>query len=439
MVFRSANLMVTFVMGYLFFGKRYSLPQFVCVLGLTLGAASATFAEALVGDTAKAATAAAAVSGSSSSGVAAQRDCVNGVGPGCGLPPADLPVPSPVRQLIEQVVGNATALPDGAAAGAAPASYMFWWSIGVLILTAVLVLQSILANYQSRMAQRFGKAPQEAMFYMHTLSLPAFAATLGDLLTRAALWSQSPATGPLLLPALAQRVWFLPLRWLLQTCLAPFYFLPVMWTYAILNVFSQYVCIVGVYRLTASADPLTVNVTLTVRKFVSLLLSIYVFNNTFTIAHWIGAVLVFGAALWYTKLPQPPSAGEAVGPVKEAKGGDNGRSHQPPVASSSSVYQHQKYAGAERLHYASGTRGSDSYPSGSGASAHPSMAFSLRSIPDDVGVGVSSPVLERRSDESHGVVHHRHPHHQSHSAQEQRGFYSSAANAPPRDGHGKRS
>lgn len=49
---------------------------------------------------------------------------------------------------------------------------------------------------------------------------------------------------------------------------------------------------------------------LTVRKFVSLLVSIVLFNNPWTPAHWMGSVLVFGGALVYGLQPQNKSKKE---------------------------------------------------------------------------------------------------------------------------------
>ena len=64
--------------------------------------------------------------------------------------------------------------------------------------------------------------------------------------------------------------------------------------------------------LTSRAGALTVSVVLTVRKFVSLVLSIWYFDNDFSAAHWAGAVLVFGGALWYSVTPAPQPAATAV-------------------------------------------------------------------------------------------------------------------------------
>ncbi len=38
---------------------------------------------------------------------------------------------------------------------------------------------------------------------------------------------------------------------------------------------------------------------LTVRKFVSLIVSIVLFNNKWSLSHWVGTTLVFGGAVLY--------------------------------------------------------------------------------------------------------------------------------------------
>ncbi len=72
----------------------------------------------------------------------------------------------------------------------------------------------------------------------------------------------------------------------------------------------RYLCVRGVFMLTASTSALTVSVVLTVRKFVSLVVSIIYFNNDFSALHWAGAVLVFGGALWYSLAPGAQPGGK---------------------------------------------------------------------------------------------------------------------------------
>jgi UAA transporter family len=276
--------------------RRYTWKQFLCVAVLTFGAVSATFAEATVGDTAKAAAAA---------NTANCDGCDNG---GAAVPNTG----ALTRQAMSTVLASAkrAASEDS---GSGSSWFMIIWLIGVGMLTLVLILQTCLGNYQSWVSDTYGRAPNEGMFFMHSMSLPFFLLTLPDLIAHASQWNQSASTGDVL-GALVDRSTSDPLAsssshflsWLAYGVTAPIHSLPVMWLYVAINVLSQYCCIKGVYLLTPIADPLSVNVALTVRKFISLMLSIYVFNNTFTLYHWLGAVLVFGGALWYGQMPAPP-------------------------------------------------------------------------------------------------------------------------------------
>lgn len=52
----------------------------------------------------------------------------------------------------------------------------------------------------------------------------------------------------------------------------------------------------------AEMDSLSVTLLVTIRKFLSLIVSIIYFNNAFTSAHWAGAGLVFGGTLVYSNV-----------------------------------------------------------------------------------------------------------------------------------------
>ena len=75
-----------------------------------------------------------------------------------------------------------------------------------------------------------------------------------------------------------------------------------MWLYLIGNTLTQYVCISSVFVLTTECTSLTVTLVLTLRKFVSLIISIIYFQNPFTIWHWIGTILVFYGTLMFTNI-----------------------------------------------------------------------------------------------------------------------------------------
>lgn len=74
--------------------------------------------------------------------------------------------------------------------------------------------------------------------------------------------------------------------------------------FTLIYIFFRYVCISSVYHLTTESSSLTVTLVITLRKFISLLFSIWYFNNPFTIYHWIGTILVFVGTVIFTELPQ---------------------------------------------------------------------------------------------------------------------------------------
>ncbi|XP_016100982.1 UDP-xylose and UDP-N-acetylglucosamine transporter-like [Sinocyclocheilus grahami] len=77
---------------------------------------------------------------------------------------------------------------------------------------------------------------------------------------------------------------------------------PVMWLYLLMNVITQYVCIRGVFILTTECASLTVTLVVTLRKFLSLIISILYFHNPFTAWHWVGTAVVFLGTLLYTEV-----------------------------------------------------------------------------------------------------------------------------------------
>lgn len=56
------------------------------------------------------------------------------------------------------------------------------------------------------------------------------------------------------------------------------------------------------FILTTECSALTVTLVVTLRKFVSLILSIVYFNNPFTLLHWFGATLVFVGTFIFTEV-----------------------------------------------------------------------------------------------------------------------------------------
>ena len=126
---------------------------------------------------------------------------------------------------------------------------------------------------------KHGKHPREALFYTHALPLPGFLLLAPDILKH---WNIVLSSPPLAI---------LPM-------------VPSMLVYLIGNIITQYLCISAVFVLTTECASLTVTLVVTLRKFLSLLFSIWYFANPFTSLHWLGTALVFGGTLVFSDVPK---------------------------------------------------------------------------------------------------------------------------------------
>lgn len=233
MIFRSGSLIANLLMGILLLKKRYSLSKYLAVGCITVGICISTIA-------------------SSTSKVSS----------------------TPVN--VSSSDDNATA------AAEAPTVPIFEWSIGIGMLTFALFASALMGIYQEKMYAKFGKHPHEALFFVHALSLPAFALMWTDVAKHAALYQASPI---LTVPIISK-----------------FISVPSMWAWLFGNVVTQLMCIKGVYILTSEVPSLICTLVVTLRKFFSLLFSIYYFQNPFSVYHWIGTSLVFGGTIIFLDL-----------------------------------------------------------------------------------------------------------------------------------------
>lgn len=113
------------------------------------------------------------------------------------------------------------------------------------------------------------------MFYSHLMAAPFFLFLASDIGPRgAALLQSSPID-------------------LLGVGLHPGLIL-------LVNVVSQWVCVQSVYDVTALSTTLTCTFTLTIRKFLSLIISVVFLGNAFTLLHWLGTAMVFGGTVLYS-------------------------------------------------------------------------------------------------------------------------------------------
>ncbi|KAL7743926.1 hypothetical protein ACLKA6_003148 [Drosophila palustris] len=217
MIFRSGSLMANMIMGIILLKKRYNLRQYSSVAMITAGIILCTLMSS--GD---------------------------------------------VKDNTHHSLKVATSYSD-----------FFWWCVGIALLAIALLVTAYMGIYQEVIFKRYGKHPNEALFYTHMLPLPGFLVMAGNI---AQHWSIAVNSESYSLPLLG-----------LNLSIS----FPLILFYLLCNVITQYVCISSVYVLTTECASLTVTLVVTLRKFVSLLFSIIYFRNPFTLSHWLGTVLVF--------------------------------------------------------------------------------------------------------------------------------------------------
>jgi len=127
---------------------------------------------------------------------------------------------------------------------------------------------------------------EESMFYLHFLALPMFLFVRHDLRAQAeALFSSHGRTATFYIPLAGAQ-----------------FTLPAVLPALLANTLTQLLCVAGVNRLTTRVPALTVTLVLVVRKAVSLVLSVLLFDGS-DVAWgmlWSGAFLVFAGTVGYT-------------------------------------------------------------------------------------------------------------------------------------------
>ena len=157
------------------------------------------------------------------------------------------------------------------------------WCVGIAMLVFALVMSAFMGAMQENTYNELqinkSEVPwQENLFYTHLLSIPVFLFTAPDILNHIHIFNTCK---PMWTPLLGD--------------------LPSPWFYLGLNVVTQYICIRGVYMLVAETDALTCTLLLNIRKLMSLVLSIYVFQHPFTLLHTIGVALVVLGSFFYVR------------------------------------------------------------------------------------------------------------------------------------------
>lgn len=172
------------------------------------------------------------------------------------------------------------------------------FAIGVSILAVAAICSSIQGLIAEKIYKQYGKHWRESLFYTHALGLPFFFFFRKDIIRQLGLVLSSE---PMNLQTPLER--YIPALESLSTSAPKFSMLltpPRRLVLLLANAFTQYICVRGVNNLAGNSTALTVTIVLNVRKFVSLLLSIYLFGNSLSILTMLGTVLVFAGAGMYS-------------------------------------------------------------------------------------------------------------------------------------------
>ncbi|XP_061186334.1 UDP-xylose and UDP-N-acetylglucosamine transporter-like [Saccostrea echinata] len=157
------------------------------------------------------------------------------------------------------------------------------WTLGLVMLTVALFLTAGMGILQEKIYGQYGKHPKESLFYNHFLPLPGFVFLASDIAHHVTLFNQTTPVS-----------------------LGLGFSVPQMWLFLAGNILTQYICIRSVFILTTECTALTVTLIVTLRKFVSLILSIFYFNNPFTSLHWIGTIFTFIGVMLFTEIVHIP-------------------------------------------------------------------------------------------------------------------------------------
>ncbi|KAI8901995.1 UDP-xylose and UDP-N-acetylglucosamine transporter-like protein [Globomyces pollinis-pini] len=249
-IFRSGSLLVSMIIGYTFFNRRFSTRQVIGVLLVTFGVVISTYA--------------------SRKPTATHADTI----------PEDIPISE--------------------------------FIMGICLLTLALVISCFLGQFQQHSA-KYGKEWREGVFYMHALCLPTFGLFYKDIMTQVNLFNQSEliSIGELI-KSFCSNSFMINVYEFFQLHLLNDIFFPILWVALFMNMITQYVCISGVSKLTSMASSVTVNLVLSVRKFMSLILSILLFKHQLTMGNIVGAILVIFGTIVYSIAPNAalPSTSE---------------------------------------------------------------------------------------------------------------------------------
>ncbi|XAO25537.1 hypothetical protein I312_104365 [Cryptococcus bacillisporus CA1280] len=200
---------------------------------------------------------------------------------------------------------------------------------GIAILAGALFLSAFLGLYQEHTYRMYGKQWKEALFYGHFLSLPLFTPFYSDLIQTYNAYTSSPSLTLLSIPRPSASLFPALFTETPISFSSAKYFdwhellIPSAMFALALNLITQGLCVRGVNRLTTRVNSVTVNMVLTVRKAVSLVISVWYYGSGVTWSLVIGGGMVLLGTILYSLAPGPkglgPSSSDRDKPIPTPK------------------------------------------------------------------------------------------------------------------------
>lgn len=266
-IFRSLSLLVSYLIGMVWFNKHYSMRQFVAVALVTAGVMVTTLGELFL-----------------KSGIPEKLEqCCSNL---------------PFWSQAYVVVTDRTILGLDSPTSSDSLLFRLLFFFGaIFLLSLTLIGLAVLGHLQGKVYNTYNAEPTENMFFLHLLPLPMFAILLGDLRLHWDIWTASTPYSVLGIQ------------------------IPWLWWLCFCNAVTQVICLLGVHYTTSSMGTLVCTFATTVRKFISLIFSVLFFRNPFTPVHTAGALCVFvGTYLFATSSPVESTASASSSSSSPASG-----------------------------------------------------------------------------------------------------------------------
>lgn len=142
------------------------------------------------------------------------------------------------------------------------------------LLLLSLFVTATNGHLQEYLFKVFGSAPVELKYYTHLLSLPTLYFSRFEVIHD----TINDFT-------LSETI--------------PYLNVPRLFVFAILISYTSHVCLAGIYGVLAASDAVNLTYWLTLRKFISLVISIWYFENSFNGSQWVGSLFVFLGVILY--------------------------------------------------------------------------------------------------------------------------------------------